>query len=240
LNERQPLPTDPAALPATERETLAELDLLLAAASLPPLTPSERAVHTAHLRLLDAWNPAINLTRIESAEERAKRHLLDALVAVPLIERLLPHGGTLADLGSGGGFPGIPVAARIMPEHPHTTFDLIEATGKKARFLECVVAASGLSSQLRVLNARAEELASRNPTRYDLVLARAVAPLTELIRLARPLLADSGHLLAWKRESEGWEAELTTAVSLVGASAIRVERVERPGLDRALLVLVSG
>jgi 16S rRNA (guanine527-N7)-methyltransferase len=127
-----------------------------------------------------------------------------------------------------------------LPAHPNTTFDLIEATGKKARFLECVVAASGLSSQLRVLNARAEELASRNPTRYDILLARAVAPLAELIRLARPLLADSGHLLAWKRESESWESELSTAISLVGASAIRVERVERPGLDRALLVLVSG
>ena len=95
MSERQPLPTDPAALPATERETLAELDRLLAAASRPPLTSSERAVHTAHLRLLDAWNPAINLTRIDGARERALRHLYDALVAVPLVEQLLPRGGRL-------------------------------------------------------------------------------------------------------------------------------------------------
>ena len=240
MSERQPLPTDPAALPATERETLAELDRLLAAASRPPLTSSERAVHTAHLRLLDAWNPAINLTRIDGARERALRHLYDALVAVPLVEQLLPRGGRLADLGSGGGFPGIPLAARLLPAQAATNVDLIEATAKKARFLECVVAASGLSPRLRVLNARAEEIAARGSTRYDLVVARAVAPLTELVRLARPLLAAQGHLLAWKREGDGWDAELATAQSAFGATAIRIERVADSALDRALLVLVSG
>ena len=240
MNERQPLPTDPAALPATERETLAELDQLLAAASLPPLTPSERAVHTAHLRLLDAWNPAINLTRISDARERAARHYLDALAALPLINQLITDGGAYADLGSGGGFPGIPLAAHMLERRPKATFDLIEATGKKARFLESVVASSGLAPRLRVLNARAEDLAARQPTRYDLIAARAVAPLAELTRLALPLLAPGGHLLAWKREGEGWAAELATAASLVGGDAIRVERVVAPGLDGALLVLVSG
>jgi 16S rRNA (guanine527-N7)-methyltransferase len=240
LNERQPLPTDPAALPATERETLAELDQLLATASLPPLTPNERAVHTAHLRILDAWNPAINLTRISDARERAVRHYLDALAALPLINQLIADGGSFADLGSGGGFPGIPLAANLLEVRPAATFDLIEATGKKARFLETVVAASGLNPRLRVLNARAEDLAARQPTRYDLIAARAVAPLAELTRLALPLLAPGGHLMAWKREGEGWEAELATAVSLVGEGVIRVERANVSELDGALLVLVSG
>ena len=240
MNERQPLPTDPAALPATERETLAELDQLLATASLPPLTPNERAVHTAHLRLLDAWNPAINLTRISDARERAVRHYLDALAALPLINQLIADGGSFADLGSGGGFPGIPLAAHLLEKRPQATFDLIEATGKKARFLETVVAASGLAPRLGVLNARAEDLAATQPTRYDLVVARAVAPLAELTRIATPLLAAGGHLMAWKREGEGWAAELATAVSLVGGDAIRVERVTPPGLEGALLVLVSG
>jgi len=240
LSERQPLPTDPAALPATERETLAELDQLLAAASLPPLTSNERAVHTAHLRLLDAWNPAINLTRISEAHERANRHYLDALAALPLINQLIADGGSFADLGSGGGFPGVPLAANLLEVRPAATFDLIEATGKKARFLETVVAASGLTPRLRVLNARAEDLAARQPTRYDLIAARAVAPLAELTRLALPLLVPGGHLMAWKRESEGWEAELATAVSLVGEGVIRVERANVSELDGALLVLVSG
>ena len=61
-----------------------------------------------------------------------------------------------------------------------------------------------------------------------------------LFRSARPLLAAQGHLLAWKREGDGWDVELATARSAFGAAAIRVERVADPALDRALLVLVSG
>lgn len=240
MSERQPLPTNPDELPATEHESLNALDDLLRAVALPPLSGSERNVLTAHLRLLDAWNPFINLTRIESAHERALRHLLDALVAVPLIDQLLPSGGTFADLGSGGGFPGTPLAARLLTARPAATLDLIEATGKKARFLDAVVAASGLAPRLRVVHARAEELASQAPTRYDVITARAVAPLTELTRIALPLLAAGGHLMAWKRDGDGWAEELATATSLVGADAIRVHRVTQAGLDRALLVLVSG
>jgi len=240
LSERQPLPTNPDELPPTEHESLNALDDLLRVAPLPPLSAPERKVLTAHLRLLDAWNPFINLTRIERAGERATRHLLDALVAVPLIDQFLPSGGTFADLGSGGGFPGTPLAARLLTARPAATFDLIEATGKKARFLEVVVAASGLAPRLRVVHARAEELASQAPTRYDVITARAVAPLAELTRIALPLLKTGGHLMAWKRDGDGWAEELATATSLVGADAVRVHRVTQAGLDRALLVLVSG
>ena len=240
MSERQPLPTRPDELPETERATLDALDVLLRAAPLPALSDAERTVLTAHLRLLDAWNPFINLTRIDDAEERAVRHLLDALVAVPLIDELLPVAGSFADLGSGGGFPGVPLASRLLHARPGATFDLIEATGKKARFLEAVAAASGLAPRLRVVQARAEELAATRPTRYDLIVARAVAPLAELTRLARPLLANGGTLVAWKRDGDAWEEELATATSLVGSGAIRVHHVSQRGLDRALLVLVSG
>jgi len=240
LSERQPLPTNPDELPPTERESLNALDDLLRAAPLPPLSAAERRVLTAHMRLLDAWNPFINLTRIESSNERASRHLLDALVAVPLIDQILPSGGAFADIGSGGGFPGIPLAARLLAARPEATFDLIEATGKKARFLDAVAAASGLAPRLRVVNSRAEELASHAPTRYNVITARAVAPLAELTRFALPLLAAGGHLIAWKRDGEDWGKELATATSLVGGDSIRVHHVTHVGLDRALLVLVSG
>lgn len=240
MTERQPLPTNPDELPATERESLVALDELLRAAPLPPLDASERKVLGAHLRLLDSWNPFINLTRIESAQERASRHLLDALVAVPLIDQLLPNGGRFADIGSGGGFPGIPLAARLLTARHAATFDLIEATGKKARFLEAVTAASGLAPRLRVVHGRAEDLASQAPTRYDVITARAVAPLAELTRFALPLLTAGGHLIVWKRDGEGWAKELATATSLVGRDSIRVHHVTHVGLDRALLVLVSG
>ena len=227
-------------LPPTERETLDELAHQLAAASLPELTPGETAAMTAHLRLLDAWNPAINLTRVSDPRERATRHLLDSLVAAPHIERLLPDGrGKIADLGSGGGFPGVPLAARLLPRYDGLSMTLIESIGKKARFLEAVTAASGLAPRLRVAHARAEDLAQGGGVRFDLIAARAIAPLSELIRLAVPMLTPTGSLLAWKRVGEGWDAELGAALSLIGSSAIEVMPVNVAALEGALLIRVT-
>ena len=195
---------------------------------------------TAHLRLLDAWNPAINLTRVSDPRERATRHLLDSLVAAPHIERLIPDGhGKIADLGSGGGFPGVPLAARLLSRHDGLSMTLIESIGKKARFLEAVTAASGLAPRLRVAHARAEDLAQGGGVRFDLITARAIAPLGELIRLAAPLLTPTGSLLAWKRASDEWNAELSAAASFIGQSAIEVIPVGATTLDGALLVRVT-
>jgi len=219
---------------------LEELARQLSAASLPELSPAETAIITAHLRLLDAWNPAINLTRVSDPLERATRHLLDSLVAAPHIERLIPDGhGKIADLGSGGGFPGIPLAARLLSRHDGLSMTLIESIGKKARFLETVTAASGLAPRLRVAHARAEDLAHGGGVRFDVITARAIAPLGELIRLAAPLLTPTGSLLAWKRAGEGWDAELGSASSFIGASAIEVSAVNVASLDGALLVRVT-
>ena len=227
-------------LPPTERETLTELARQLAAASLPALSDDEAAVLTAHLRLLDSWNLAINLTRVSDPLERATRHLLDALVAAPHIEHLLSDGrGRIADLGSGGGFPGVPLAARLLSRQAENSLTLIESIGKKARFLEAVAAASGLAPRLRVAHARAEELAQGGGVKFDLITARAIAPLSELIRLAAPLLTPTGSLLAWKRAGDGWEAELSTASSFIGASAIEVIPVNVAALEGALLVRVT-
>lgn len=227
-------------LPPTERETLTELARQLAAASLPALSDEEAAVLTAHLRLLDAWNPAINLTRVSDPLERATRHLLDALVAAPLVEHLLSDGrGKIADLGSGGGFPGVPLAARLLSRHADLSLTLIESIGKKARFLETVAAASGLAPRLRVAHARAEGMAQGGGVRFDLITARAIAPLSELIRLVAPLLTPTGSLLAWKRAGEGWNAELSTASSFIGSSAIEVIPVNVVALEGALLVRVT-
>lgn len=219
--------------------TLDELSRLLPDAALPPLSDAEIFVLTAHLRLLDAWNPAINLTRISDPHERAARHLLDSLIAVPHIEQLLPPGGAIADLGSGGGFPGIPLAARLLSHRLDLSMTLIESIGKKARFLDAVVAASGLSPRLCVAHARAEELAQGGGIHFDVVTARAVAPLGELIRLVTPLLSVNGSLLAWKRIGEEWDAELSTASSLVGMNVIQVFEVGSSRLPGALLVRVT-
>lgn len=190
--------------------------------------------------MLDAWNPAINLTRVSDSRERATRHLLDSLVAAPHIERLVSDGrGRIADLGSGGGFPGVPLAARLLSRHDRLSMTLIESIGKKARFLEAVTAASGLAPRLHVAHARAEDLAEGGGVRFDVITARAIAPLGELIRLAVPILTPTGSLLAWKRAGKDWDVELSSASSFIGSSAIEVIPVNVAALEGALLVRVT-
>jgi 16S rRNA (guanine527-N7)-methyltransferase len=142
------------------------------------------------------------------------RHLLDALVAVPLIEPLLPaQGAKIADLGSGGGFPGVPLAARLLTARSDASLDLIESIQKKAHFLQTVANVTGFGSRLRVQAARAEALGHAGGPRYNLVTARAVAPLADLLKLALPILAPGGRLIAWKRSSREWDDELALAQS---------------------------
>jgi 16S rRNA (guanine527-N7)-methyltransferase len=213
---------------------------LLAAAGLAPLNESERAIIAAHLRLLDAWNPAINLTRITAPRDRAVRHLLDALVAVPLIEPLLPaHGAKIADLGSGGGFPGVPLAARLLTAHSDASLELIEATQKKAHFLQTVANASGFGARLRVQAARAEALGHAGGPRYNLVTARAVAPLADLVKLALPILVPGGHLMAWKRSGSEWDDELALARSEHPFATFDVRVVSAQHLPASLLVFCT-
>jgi len=133
----------------------------------------------------------------------------------------------------------VPLAARLLSRHDVLSMTLIESIGKKARFLEAVAAASGLAPRLRVAHTRAEDLAQGGGVRFDLITARAIAPLAELIRLAAPLLTPTGSLLAWKRASEEWDAELSAASSFIGTSAIEVIPVGVTALDGALLVRVT-
>lgn len=133
----------------------------------------------------------------------------------------------------------MPLAARLLSRHEGLSMALIESIGKKARFLEAVTAASGLAPQLRVAHARAEELAQGGGVRFDVITARAVAPLGELIRLAVPLLTPTGSLVAWKRAGGEWDAELSAATSFIGSSAIEVTEVNVTALEGALLVRVT-
>jgi 16S rRNA (guanine527-N7)-methyltransferase len=121
--------------------------------------------------------------------------VVDSLTAVRVLEGHRPR--RIVDLGSGGGFPGIPLVAVL----PFTRGILVESVGKKARFLSAVVAATGLGDALEVEPVRAEALSAGRLGRAETVVARAVAPLAELIELAFPLLPQGGSLVAWKSVS---------------------------------------
>ena len=169
----------------------------------------------AHLDLLDEWNQRMNLTAIRERPAQVTKHLLDSLSV-----RSYLRGERIADVGSGAGFPGIPLAI----VEPGRQFTLIESTGKKSRFLEHVRDALGLTN-VAVVQARAE--AYKPPARFDTVLARAVGPIAELVRLAGPLVVGGGRLLAMK----GRFPEEELASKLSGWKVAALHHLSVPGLD---------
>ena len=169
----------------------------------------------AHLDLLDDWNQRMNLTAIRDRGQQLTKHILDSLSVRPHL-----RGSRIADVGSGAGFPGIPLAIVL----PDVHFALIESTGKKCRFLEHVRDTLALTN-VEVVQARAE---AHKPTdRYDTVLARAVGPVADLVRNAGPLVAGGGRLLAMK----GRFPEDELAKKLSGWKVAAVHRLAVPGLD---------
>lgn len=169
--------------------------------------------------LLDA-NSHLNLTRIVAPEEVARQHLLDALVALPLLDELAP--GRAVDLGSGGGVPAIPLAIA----RPDVHWLLVDSVTRKARALEAFADALGLVN-VAVGARRAEDL-GRDPghrERADLVTARACASLPVLAELALPFVRIGGELIAWKGPLTAGDDEVRrgrTAIGEVGGGGLRI------------------
>jgi 16S rRNA (guanine527-N7)-methyltransferase len=198
------------------------------------LTPTARQAIDDHVRLLVAWNASINLTSIRDPADIALRHVIDSLTAA----RLLDGVAGFVDLGSGGGFPGIPLAAVLLVER----VALVDSVGKKAAFLAAAVDVTGLSGRVGVAAARAEELGreTRHRERWPAVTARAVGALADLVELSFPLLAVGGRLIAWKRGDIAAElAAAQRAVRVVGGGSIDDEPVRVEGLDGHRLIVVT-
>jgi len=159
----------------------------------------------AFLTMLLKRNEDFNLTAIREVSQAWERHILDSLTLLgPLASA---DARTVADVGSGGGLPGIPLAI-CMPE---TTFTLIEATGKKANFLREVIAALNITNAI-VVQERAETLGQDHHEfreKFDAVIARAVGPMRVLLELTVPLVRVGGVVLAVKGQKA--EAELAEA-----------------------------
>lgn len=216
---------DPDVPPRRTREAIEAVPppasfLAEAAALGVELEPGDVDRLHAYLRLLFAANATMNLTAIRDPVEAWTRHVLDALALVGPIASAEAAGERLRvlDLGSGGGVPGL-VLACVMPEVECT---LVEATGKKARFLGEAAKALGLAN-VEVLAERAESLGHDAWIRgsRDVVVARAVGPLRVLVELAVPLLRVGGTLLAVKGQRAPEEiAEAKRALHMLHAVAI--------------------
>lgn len=184
-----------------------------------PLTAEQQAQFAAYEGLLLAWNERLNLTAVRTPEAIRSRHFLDSLGCGLVTGEL--NGRSLIDVGSGAGFPGLPL--KLL--YPQLRLTLVESVGKKATFLETVIAELGLT-EVDVVAERAETLGQQPAFReqFDWAVARAVAPLRVLVEYLLPLCRVGGQVLAQKGERAAEEvAEAKTAVSLLGGGNLRLQ-----------------
>jgi 16S rRNA (guanine527-N7)-methyltransferase len=192
-----------------------------------PGTAQERLL--AYLALLRKWNRAYNLTAVDEPGAMVSRHLLDSLAVLPVLERAVPGIRRLADIGSGAGLPGIPLALA----RPAWEVALVEPNGKKAAFLRQAVIELGLANA-RVVEERAERW--RPEAGFELVISRALADLAQFVAAAAHLCAPGGRLAAMKGARPGEElARLPGGTRVEEVAALAV-----PGLAaRRHLVIMS-
>lgn len=166
-----------------------------------------------YLDLLAKWNRTYNLTAVRNPETMVSRHLLDSLAVLPFV-----HGNTLADLGSGAGLPGIPLAIA----RPGLAVTLVESNGKKARFLREAVRSLPLPN-VRVAQARVQDTVGS----FDTVTARAFANLADMLAWGGHLLARDGRWLALKGRPDAAETAAVPAPFRV----LAIHPLQVPGSD---------
>ena len=215
------------------------------------LTLSEATadLFAVHARELLKWNRKINLTTITDPLEVAVKHYLDSIAVIPF----LPRSANLLDIGSGGGFPGIPLKI-VLPDLPVT---LIDASRKKAGFLAHAGRLLGFD-RYQALHARVEDLACRKTSRgarpvqacksagnglpdsFHLIVTRALASLDTFLSLGLPMLSDGGTMVAFKGRVPKEEIDFER-VSRAGLSAT-IHRYELPylHLGRSLVIFESS
>jgi 16S rRNA (guanine527-N7)-methyltransferase len=197
------------------------------------LTPQHGERLSQYLDLLLDANTRMNLTRIDTKEAAEVGHVADALT---LLEYLPRNAHYLADVGSGGGVPGI-VLAIVRPE---VKVSLIESTQKKAAFLQQTANSIQLTN-LRIVPLRAEDFAkAEGREAFDVVTARAVGAMDKLVEWCLPLVKPGGKLLAMKGEKI--TAELPVARPIIrrlrGGEPV-VHPVELPGATHHVIVEIA-
>jgi 16S rRNA (guanine527-N7)-methyltransferase len=203
------------------------------------LSASERAAFARYYRMLVEWNERVNLTAVTDESEVYIKHFWDSLdvLAVPEFLETIGTAGLVADVGSGAGFPGLPLAIC----RPQTQFVLMDSLQKRVGFLQAVVAELRLSN-VQVVHGRAEELARQETwrQRFDVAVSRAVARLNVLAELTVPFVRPGGCVVAYKGPQLATElADGERAARKLGA---RVERVAESSLpdgygERSFVVL---
>jgi 16S rRNA (guanine527-N7)-methyltransferase len=212
------------------------MELLKAGAEKLGLFITERQMEKfeAYYREMIAWNQRVNLTAITGYEEAQLNHFLDSLTVIPALGK--PSGSVL-DVGTGAGLPGVPLKILF----PEIRLCLIDATAKKTDFLTYIVHKLDLD-HVEIITARAEEAARKDDyrERFGIVLSRAVAPLAALYELALPFCAVGGSFIAHKRgDIEKEINDAKNALGILGGRLREVKKIDLPEFpdNRCLIVI---
>lgn len=197
------------------------------------LSDQQLAAFERYAELLVEWNQKMNLTAITEPEEIAVKHFVDSLMLLKYID--LPENGSLIDVGTGAGFPGIPIKIYS----PSVRVTLLDALNKRINFLDAV--SKELGQENRCLHLRAEE-GGRKPElreQFDVATARAVASMTALAEYCLPYVKVGGVFAALKGfEIESELEEAKPAIKLLGGKVERVEQYTLAGeLKRSVVVI---
>jgi 16S rRNA (guanine527-N7)-methyltransferase len=156
------------------------------------------------LQELERWNRVHNLTSVEGEQASIDLHLIDSIAILPIMREFLSSAQVqIADLGSGGGLPAIPIAIA----QPDWSISLIEAVRKKTAFLQNVKGKLGLTNA-SIYSDRVEQVATQEPGKYDAVISRAFTSLDRFLDLAEPFLKPGGLVFAMKAKRA--DEELST------------------------------
>ena len=187
--------------------------------------PADAAADMArYARTLSEWNRVMNLTAITEEADVARLHFLDSCALAALADF---HDKTVIDVGTGAGFPGLPL--RLV--EPSVKLTLLDAQRKRTDFLRAVCGDLRLSD-VEIVHGRAEEYAAQRRETFDIAVSRAVAALPVLSELCLPFVRVGGRFLAMKSvncEEELSEAE--RAVEILGGAVVRVSDYAIPGTD---------
>ncbi|MCL1950158.1 MAG: 16S rRNA (guanine(527)-N(7))-methyltransferase RsmG [Turicibacter sp.] len=187
------------------------------------LTENQKWQLHRYWELLVEWNEKMNLTGITELNEVYLKHYYDSVIGFLMFEEI-SECQTLCDVGSGAGFPALPVKIIF----PHLKMDLVDSLGKRVTFLNHVISETGLE-HIHAHHSRAEEFVAKNRETFDVVTARAVARLNMLSELCIPLVKEGGYFIALKGQTGAEELEESKkAMSALGVELIAVNHIELP------------
>lgn len=185
-----------------------------------------------YMNLLIEWNEKINLTAIIEPEDIILKHFVDSLT----VSKEFQENAKVADIGTGAGFPGIPL--KIIK--PNTEMFLIDSLNKRIKFLDEVIEKNGLKN-IKAIHARAEEIGHNKEYRgmCDVVISRAVAKLNVLLEYMMPLLKIGGKCICLKGPNIEEEIEeAKNAIEILGGEIEKIENITLPNSDNKRTIIV--